>query len=56
MGGDNTSTTFSGTLGGSGPFEKVGAGTQTLTGAFSLGGTVTVNGGTLRIGDGVTGP
>ena len=56
VGGDNTSTTFSGTLGASGPFEKVGAGTQTLTGALSLGGTVTVNGGTLRIGDGVTGP
>jgi autotransporter-associated beta strand protein len=56
VGGDNTSTTFSGTLGSSGPFEKVGAGTQTLTGALSLGGTVTVDGGTLRIGDGVTGP
>ena len=45
-GGDGTSTTFSGTLSGSGGLNKTGAGTLTLSG-FVAAGTVTANAGTL---------
>jgi autotransporter-associated beta strand protein len=49
VGGDNTSTTFSGNLGSSGPFEKVGAGTLTLSGTSTNGGTKSVLGGSLLV-------
>jgi fibronectin-binding autotransporter adhesin len=46
-GGDNTSTTFSGTILGGGSLVKVGTGTFTLTGNNAYRGGTTVNGGTL---------
>ncbi len=46
-GGDNSSTTFSGAIGGTGALVKAGSGTLTLTGANSYGGGTTVNAGTL---------
>lgn len=47
-GGLNTSTTFAGSITGSGGLVKIGTGTQTLTAVNSIGAT-TVNGGTLDI-------
>lgn len=47
--GDNTSTTFSGTLGGTGGLVKQGSGTFTLSGFNSYVGGTTVNGGTLLV-------
>ena len=46
-GGDNTSTTYSGALSGTGGLTKVGTGTQTLSGASTYTGTTTLNGGTI---------
>jgi len=58
-GGDDTSTTFSGTLqdgaGGALSLTKTGSGTQTLTGSASYTGATTINAGTLQLGDGTTG-
>ncbi len=49
VGSDNSSTTFSGTIAGSGTLTKVGTGTLALTNADSYTGTTTVSAGTLRI-------
>jgi autotransporter-associated beta strand protein len=51
-GGNNTSTTFSGALGGSGDLIKAGSGTFTLSGSISSnfsGGTTVSGGGTLSV-------
>ena len=48
-GGDNTSTTFSGDLAGSGRFEKYGTGALTLSGASRATGDLIVQEGTLNI-------
>lgn len=49
-GGDDTSTSYSGIISGSGGFTKVGTGTQTLSGASTYTGATTINGGTLALG------
>ncbi len=51
VGGNNTNTTYSGELSGSGALSKAGSGTLTLSGASAntLGGTTTVSGGTLKL-------
>jgi fibronectin-binding autotransporter adhesin len=48
-GGDNSSTTFSGAIGGTGGVTKVGAGAFVLTGSNGYSGSTTINGGTLSI-------
>ena len=48
-GGDNASTTFSGTISGSGGLTKQGAGTTTLSGTNTYTGATTVSGGTLEV-------
>lgn len=48
-GGDNTSTAFSGTLTGSGRFEKFGTGALTLTGASTATGDLFIQQGTLNL-------
>jgi fibronectin-binding autotransporter adhesin len=45
-----TDTTLAAVISGAGSLEKTGAGTMTLSGANSYGGTTTVSGGTLKIG------
>lgn len=54
MGGSDTSTTFGGAISGTGALVKIGAGTQTLTGANGYTGGTTISAGTLQIGDGGT--
>ena len=49
-GGDNTTTTFSGGITGTGAFTKTGTGALTLSGANSYTGTTTISGGTLTHG------
>lgn len=49
VGTDNTSTTFSGTMNGTGQFIKNGTGTFTLSGTITAGGNVTINEGTFRL-------
>jgi autotransporter-associated beta strand protein len=49
-GGDNTSTTFSGLLIGTGALTKAGTGTWLLSGANTFTGATTVTAGTLRLG------
>jgi autotransporter-associated beta strand protein len=49
-GGDNSSTTFSGVMSGSGGFTKQGSGTQTFSGANTYGGATNVSAGTLQAG------
>ena len=51
-GGDNSNTTFNGTIGGAGGITKVGSGMFTLTGASTYTGVTQINGGTLQLGDG----
>ncbi|WP_374484784.1 autotransporter-associated beta strand repeat-containing protein [Zoogloea sp.] len=48
-GGANTSTTFSGAIGGSGGLSKTGSGTLTLSGSNTYSGATTVSAGTLSI-------
>ena len=53
----NGSGTFSGTIkntGGQIAFTKVGSGTQTFSGANTYTGSTTINGGTLRLGNGIS--
>lgn len=56
VGGDNTSTTYTGNFGGLGALTKTGSGRLTLAGLAMPNGTVTIDSGTLRLGDGVSGP
>jgi fibronectin-binding autotransporter adhesin len=53
-GGDNSSTSVSGQLSGDGNLIKTGTGTFTLTGFNNFVGAITVNDGTLQIGNGGT--
>lgn len=60
-GGDDTSTTFSGAMSGSGSLVKNGSGTLTLTGNNAWSGGTTINSGALFVGNGgtsgaITGP
>jgi autotransporter-associated beta strand protein len=48
-GSDNTSTTFSGTISGTGGLTKIGAGTFVLTGTNTYSGATAVNGGRLTV-------
>jgi fibronectin-binding autotransporter adhesin len=50
VGGNNASTTFSGTLSGGGSLTKSGTGTLTLTGQNTYTGTTSVTAGTLALG------
>jgi len=52
MGGNNSSTLFSGSLSGFGSVTKNGSGTFTLTGSSGSNVALTVNNGTLQIGNG----
>ncbi|WP_198291200.1 autotransporter-associated beta strand repeat-containing protein [Ancylobacter sp. FA202] len=54
-GSDDTSTTFSGVLAGTGGLDKDGTGTLTLSGANTYTGTTQVNGGTLAVNGSVAG-
>jgi autotransporter-associated beta strand protein len=49
VGGNNASTTFSGSLSGSGSLTKLGSGTFSLTGPNNFSGNATVSAGTLQI-------
>jgi autotransporter-associated beta strand protein len=49
VGGNNSSTAYSGNLSGLGSLTKVGTGTMTLSGANIYTGTTTVGGGTLMV-------
>jgi autotransporter-associated beta strand protein len=49
-GNDNTSTTFSGAISGSGGLTKIGSGTLTLSGSTTYAGATAVNAGTLQAG------
>ncbi|WP_187193432.1 S8 family serine peptidase [Methylobacterium sp. WL1] len=53
-GGDGSSTTFAGTLDGTGGLTKAGAGTLTLAGANTYTGGTTIAAGTLQVGAGGT--
>jgi fibronectin-binding autotransporter adhesin len=50
VGGNNASTTYSGTLSGAGGLTKAGTGTLTLTGQNTYTGTTSVTAGTLALG------
>jgi outer membrane autotransporter protein len=51
-GGNDTTTTFSGVLSGTGGLTKIGTGTMTLSAANTYSGNTTVNAGTLGLGTG----
>ncbi len=50
VGGDNSSTTFSGIMSGTGGMTKTGNGTLTLSGLNTYSGTTLINAGTLALG------
>ncbi|NBT37211.1 MAG: hypothetical protein EBT21_03700, partial [Actinobacteria bacterium] len=50
VGGDNSSTTYSGVMSGTGRLTKTGNGVMTLSGANTYTGVTTVSAGTLRLG------
>jgi autotransporter-associated beta strand protein len=50
FGSDNTSTTFSGVISGTGHMSKIGSGTQTLSGPNTYTGITNILTGTLRLG------
>ena len=52
LGGNGQSTTYAGSLSGSGALIKTGAGTLILSGSNSYSGGTVINGGALMIGDG----
>lgn len=52
VGGSNANATYSGVLSGSGSLEKVGTGTQTLSGASTYTGGTTISAGTLALAAG----
>lgn len=54
-GGNNTSTTFSGVISGSGSFTKTGSGTLTLSGENTYNGPLLVDAGTLRVEGSIVG-
>ena len=54
LGGNNSSTSFSGQLSGDGNLIKTGTGTFTLTGFNNFVGGITVNNGTLQVGNNLT--
>jgi autotransporter-associated beta strand protein len=56
IGSNGQSTTYSGTLSGSGLFTKVGSGTLTLSGSNSYSGGTTVSAGTLQVDGSIAGP
>jgi autotransporter-associated beta strand protein len=49
---NNSNTTFSGTISGSGQVEKIGSGTLLLSGSNTYSGITTISSGTLQIGGG----
>ena len=53
-GGNNTSTTYSGVISGTGSLVKNGSGTFILSGNNTYSGTTTINGGSLQLGSGGT--
>jgi fibronectin-binding autotransporter adhesin len=54
VGNNNSSTTYSGVMSGTGGVTKVGTGTFTLTNANTYSGTTRVSAGTLQLGNGTT--
>ena len=50
-GNDNTSTTFAGSISGTGGLTKIGSGVFTLTASNGYAGTTSVKGGTLKLGN-----
>ncbi len=54
IGANNASTTYSGSLGGTGGITKTGTGTLALTGSSSYNGSTTVSAGTLRVNGSVS--
>jgi autotransporter-associated beta strand protein len=52
IGGDNTSTSATVNISGTGGLAKTGSGTQTLSGSNSFSGPTTISGGTLRVSGG----
>ena len=55
VGANNTSTTYTGVLSGSGALTKFGIGSLTLTATQTYTGGTTISGGTLQLGDGTFG-
>ena len=53
-GGNNASTTFSGTISGSGGFNKAGSGTLVLTGTSNYTGATNIDGGTFEVDGAIT--